>query len=394
VLVNHPDLIKQVFTADAEVLRGGEANAQIGTALLGRYSLIVMDGAEHMRWRKLLLPPFHGERIARYSEHVARACEANLATWPLNTPIELLPRMQEITLETIMAAVFGVRGPITERLRAAVANLVAFGSSEWRMGMMHVAGRIGFTPRSFVRMRDPLDAVLFEVIQQARKDPGLEERDDVLAMLLRTRHEDGSELSDDELRDILVTLLLQGHMSTGTALAWALERLTRHPEALERLVAEAEAEGEDDAYLDAVIKESLRVRPPVGLSMRLVKEPYEIGGYTVQPGMCIAPCILMVQRRADLYPEPLSFRPERFLDVATGTYTWIPFGGGERHCIGRSFALMEIKVVLRTLARCARLAPSTEPDEPITRRGIMFSPRDGGRVVLRERVTTPSYARA
>ena len=188
-------------------------------------------------------------------------------------------------------------------------------------------------------------------------------------MLLGTRHEDGTPLADRELRDILVTLLMQGHMSTGTALAWALERLTRHPAMLERLRAELESGSEE--YLDAVINEVLRLRPPVGLAMRFVKQPYEIGGYEVQPGMLLAPCILMLHRREDIYPNPLEFQPERFLDKPTGTYTWIPFGGGQRHCIGRSFATLEIKVVLRTLALHARFAPSEQPDEEITRRGIM-----------------------
>ncbi len=238
VLVSDPDLVKQVFTADPAVLRGGEANAQIGTALMGKYSLILLDEDEHIMTRKLLLPPFHGEHVERYREHVARACEENLASWPLHTPIELLPRMQEITLDTIMTAVFGVSGPTLERLRAKVTDLVQFASSELRIGMMHVAGRLGRIPRSFLRVRDPLDVVLFKVIDAARRDPRLPERDDVLAMLLRTVHEDGTPLSDRELRDTLVTLLMQGHMSTGTALAWALERLTRHPEILERLRAE------------------------------------------------------------------------------------------------------------------------------------------------------------
>ena len=389
VLVNSPDLVKQVFLADPAVLRGGEANAQIGTALMGKHSVILMDEDEHLQARKLLLPPFHGEKVERYREHVATACEQSLATWPLDTPIELLPRMQEITLDTIMACVFGVSGQELERLGARVADLVAFSSSERNIMMMHVAGRMGRLPRSFLRVRDPFDVALFEVIATARRDPRLDERDDVLAMLLHTTHEDGSPLSDRELRDVLVTLLMQGHMSTGTALAWTLERLTRHPQAWERLVAEVQ-DGGGEEYLDAVIKEAMRVRPPVGLAMRMVERPYDIGGYQVRPGMLLAPCIFMVHRREDLYPEPEEFRPERFLEQPAGTYTWIPFGGGQRHCIGRSFAMMEITTVLRTLAAHARLATSSEPGEAITRRGIMFSPKDGARAVLRERVRTPS----
>jgi len=392
VLVNEPDLVKQVYLADPAVLRGGEANAHIGTALMGSHSVILLDEEEHMRARKLLLPPFHGENVERYRDHVAKACKESLASWPLNTPIELLPRMQDITLDTIMKAVFGVSGSLLESLRGRVTDLVTFASAEWRMGMMHIAGRMHRLPRSFVKVRAPFDAVLFEVVEAARRDPRLDERDDVLAMLLRTRHDDGSELSDPELRDILVTLLMQGHMSTGTALAWTIERLIRNPEVSERLTAEVRDGGED--YLDAVVKEGLRVRPPVGITMRLVKEPYEIGGYEARPGMLIAPCAYMVHHRPDLYPEPDRFRPERFLEQPAGTYTWIPFGGGQRHCIGRSFALMEIKTVLRTLALEARFATSDEPAEGISRRGIMFSPKQGARAVLRERVPADSFVAA
>jgi cytochrome P450 len=359
---------------------------------MGNHSVILLDEDEHTASRNLLLPPFHRDSIQRFSDHVARACEKNLTSWPLHTPIELLPRMQEITLDTIMAAVFGVTGPTVERLRARITDLVAFGADERRVVLMHVAGRLGRVPRSFVRVRDPLDTVLFEVIEAARRDPRLDERDDVLAMLLGTRHEDGTPLADRELRDILVTLLMQGHMSTGTALAWALERLTRHPAMLERLRAEVESGSEE--YLDAVINEVLRLRPPVGLAMRMVKQPYEIGGYEVPPGMLLAPCILMLHRREDIYPNALEFQPERFLDKPTGTYTWIPFGGGQRHCIGRSFATLEIKVVLRTLALQARFAPSEQPDEEITRRGIMFSPKQNALAVLRERVPAGSYVAA
>src|ERR1700691_4463994 len=196
VLVSDPDLVKQVFTADPAVLRGGEANAQIGTALMGRLSLILLDEEEHTTTRKLLLPPSHGERIQRYQDHVAGACEESLADWPLHTPIPLLPHMQEITLKSILSAVFGVSGPTLQRLHARVTDLVAFSSKEWRIGLMHVAGRLGRIPRSFLRVREPFDAVLFEVIEAARRDPHLEEREDVLALLLRTRHEDGSPLSD------------------------------------------------------------------------------------------------------------------------------------------------------------------------------------------------------
>jgi cytochrome P450 len=385
VLVSDPELIKDVFTADPAVLRGGEANKMIGTALLGEHSVILLDDSEHTTQRKLLLPLFHAERVQRYREVMERICEQELASWPLREPFRLLPRMQSITLHAIMSAIFGVtEGTAQEPLRARIRDLEEFAASEMRMAMMHVAGRIGWLPRSFLKVREPLDAVIFEEIDRARRDPRLDERDDILAMLLRACYDDGSAMSDRALRDQMVTLLMQGHMSTATALAWAFERLIRHPEMLERLRAEAESESED--YLDAVVTETLRVRPPVGLCMRLVKQPFQLGEYELEPGMLVAPCIYLLHRREDLYSEPERFRPERFLRQQPGPYTWIPFGGGDRHCIGRSFATLEIKVVLRALALQARFGPAEQGDEQVTRAGVMFSPNRGAQVALLERV--------
>lgn len=391
VLVSDPAVVKDVFNADPDVLRGGEANSMIGTALLGPNSVILLDGPEHMNQRKLLLPLFHGERIARYRGDMERIAEEELATWPVDEPMALLPRMQSITLHAIMSAVFGVTsGEPFEALRARIRDLEEFAGSELRMTMMHVANRLDKLPRSFLRVRDPLDAQIYEEIKRAQQDPRLEERDDILAMLVQAKHEDGSPVTDRELRDQLVTLLMQGHMSTATALAWALERLMRHPEMLERLRAEAQT-GSDD-YVDAVMKETLRVRPPVAMAMRMVKEPYPAGEYEVQPGMLIAPCVYLLHRREDIYPEPDRFRPERFLEQKADSYSWIPFGGGDRHCIGRSFATMEIKVVLRALAARARLEPADPDEEKIGRAGIMFSPSRGVRAVLKER--TPATGAA
>lgn len=385
VLVSDPELVKQVFTADEAVLRGGEANKMIGTALLGPNSIILLDEEQHMAQRKLLLPLFHGDRVQRYCEQMERICEQELDTWPLHEPMPLLPRMQAITLHTIMSAVFGLAGGDRKAaLESRIRDLLDFSASEWRMAMMHVANkRGGKLPKSFLRLREPLDAQVFAEIEAARRDPRLEERDDILAMLLQAQHDDGTPMSDREVRDELVTLLMQGHMSTATTLAWALERLMRHPETFERLRAEARSEGED--YVDAVVKETLRVRPAVPIAMRMVMQPFELGEYVIEPGMLVAPCIYLLHLREDLYPEPERFRPERFLEQKAGTYTWIPFGGGVRHCIGRSFATTEIKIVLHTLARRARFAPAEQGEEKIGRAGVMFSPSDGVRAVLTER---------
>jgi cytochrome P450 len=383
VFIYDPVLVEQVFTADPTVLHGGDAYAQLATALLGKHSLIVLDESEHERARNLLRPSFHLDHVERFREHVTHACEESLATWPLHTPIPVLARMQEITLHTIMTAIFGVSGPVLERLKARVTEIVAYGSNERRMAMIQLWRLRDRMPRSFARLLDAVNAEVYDVIATARRDPNLAQRDDVLAMLLCTTYDDGTAMSDVEIRDELVTLLMQGHQSTGTALAWALERLTRHPDVLERLRDEAQAGQEE--YLDAVVKELLRIRPPLPMALRMAKQPYEIGGYEVEPGMSLAPCSFIIHRRPDIYPDPLQFRPERFLGKPESPYTWFPFGGPPRNCIGRSFATMEIKMVLRTLVLNARFEPSAEPDEGFARRGVMFSPKQGGRVVLRER---------
>jgi cytochrome P450 len=392
VFVSDPELIKKVFTADSEALHGGDAN-MIATALLGEKSVLLLDEREHMTQRKLLLPPFHGERMHRYHGLMERICEEELASWPLNEPLPLLPRMQTITVGVIMSAIFGVTGGARqETLRSRIRSLLNWGANPMRMGRLHLSHRRGTAPaQSFLRVRDPLDALIFEEIERARQDPRLEDRDDILAMLLQAQHDDGSPMTDREVRDQLMTLLIQGHTSTATALAWALERLMRHPDVFERLRAEMETGSED--YLDAVVKETLRLRPPLPMVARRVNRPYRLGDYDLEVGTLIAPCIYLVHRRADLYPEPERFRPERFLEQPAGTYTWIPFGGGERHCLGRSFATAEIKAVLRTLTMQARLVPAEQRDEEIRRRGILFSPSRGARAVLEERVRAAGAAK-
>jgi cytochrome P450 len=386
VVVSDPDLIKDVFTADPTVLHAGHANLTIGTSLLGKYSVLTLDEHDHTVQRKLLLPQFGSERVARYHDVMARICEEDLATWPLNEPIELLPRMQAITRKVIMSAIFGVTGgEEQDRLDTRIANLLEWGAHPLNMTRLHRASkRDSKLPSGFVERRDPLEEAVYQAIEGARQDPRLEERDDILAMLVQARHDDGTPMSDVELRDEMVTLLIQGHASTATALSWALERLLRHPETLERL--RAELEGGDDAYLDAVLKETLRVRPTNPVVIRYVNKPFRLGNYDLDVGTMVAPCIYLLHRRPDLYPEPERFRPERFLEQPAGPYTWIPFGGGDRHCIGRNFATSEIETVLRILVLRARLEPVEQPDESIRKRGILLSPSDSARAVLRERL--------
>jgi cytochrome P450 len=319
VLVSDPRLVEQVFKSDPTELHAGEANSMIGTALLGENSVLLLDEDAHTTQRKLLQMPLHGDRVHRYHDVVTRLCEEEVATWPLHEPIPLLPRMQAITLKVIMTAIFGVTGgPEQERLHARIQGLLQWAASPWRMTKLHLAHRRGKSlPKDFLAARNPLDAVILEEIERARKDPRIDERDDILAMLLQAKHEDGSPMTDRELRDELMTLLIQGHTSTATALSWAFERLARHPESLEKLRTEAQNGGEE--YLDGVFHETLRLRPPIPIAPRRATRPYRLGEYEIEEGTLIAPAIYSVHRREDVYPEPEKFRPERFQEQPAGT---------------------------------------------------------------------------
>jgi cytochrome P450 len=382
--ITDPALIQEVFKADPEVMHGGEANIT-ATAVLGTHSVLVLDGPEHTVQRKLLRAPFQGDRMERYRELMASICEEEIETWPVNEPFELLPRMEAITLKMIMSVIFGVQGgPSQSVLHERIDALLKWGASKFVMPRMRMTVARGKpAPKSFLKVRDPLDAAIFEELERARRDPNLAERDDVLAMLLRTHHDDGSPMTDRELRDALMTLLLQGHSSTATALSWALERLMRHPDVFERLRAELQTGSED--YLDAVVTETLRLRPPVPMVSRHVMQPFRLGPYDLEPGTIVAILIYQVHRRPELYPEPERFRPERFLEQPPSGAAFIPFGGGDRHCIGRTFATTELNAVLRTITQRTRLAPATLADEKLERRRVLFIPSDGARAVLTER---------
>jgi cytochrome P450 family 135 len=379
VFVTHPDAVKQIFTGDPRLLHAGEGNKVLGP-LLGKNSVLLLDEDPHMRERKLMLPPFHGERMRAYRDTMTAVTEAELERWPEGDPLELWPRMQSITLEVIIRTVFGVSD--AERLaalRTALRALLDWGTD---VRLILVIALLGGPERlerlgAYTRTRDRADSLLYEEIRARRAAPDLEERDDVLSMLLQARYEDGRGMSDEELRDELMTLLVAGHETTATALAWAIERLVRHPEMLDRL-----ASGDED-YLDAVVKETLRLRPVLPICIRRLTEPMEIGGRELPAGVGAAPCIYLMHRRPDIYPEPRRFRPERFLEQPAGTYTWIPFGGGVRRCLGATFAVFEMKVVLQTIAARLRLAPADPRAERITRRMITLVPARGTEVVVK-----------
>jgi cytochrome P450 len=376
VFVSHPDAVKQVFTGDPAVLHAGVAN-RVLRPLLGNESVLLLDGRPHLAQRKLLLPPFHGERMQRYGEQMEQIASAEIATWRRDEPMRLWPRMQAVTLEIIVRTIFGeAEGERLQRLRARLRETAAL-TTDWRT-MLALAtigpDRLGRST-SFQRRLDPVDAVIHEAIAARRAEGDLAARDDILSMLLQARHEDGSPMTDVELRDELMTLLVAGHETTATSLAWAIERLLRTPGAMERL-----REGEED-YLDAVVKETLRLRPVLPIVVRKLQAPMEIAGYELPAGITVAPCIHLVHRREDVYPQAARFRPERFLEQPAGTYTWLPFGGGVRRCLGAAFAQFEMKTVLRVLAREVRLSPVRPEAEPVRRRAITLTPGRGTEVV-------------
>jgi cytochrome P450 len=387
VMVSDPELVKRVFTAPADVLHAGEGN-QILKPILGPSSVLLLDEDQHLRQRKLLLPPFHGDRMERYGEVMREVVEAEVERWPAGVAAPAWPQMQAITLEVILRAVFGVvESDRLDPLRSALSAMLDFTGGNLRMAVLVLAGPQRMTNSRLIGFRDLMarvDELVLAEIARHRDYADLDTRDDVLSLLLQARHEDGSGMSDAELRDELMTLLVAGHETTATSLAWALERLTRNPDALERTAAEAPDGG--GPFTEAVIQETLRLRPVIPVVARHVKEPFELGDHLIPAGATITPCILLMHRRPDVYPDPAAFRPERFLERPPGTYTWLPFGGGVRRCIGASFALFEMRVVLSTLlARATVRADEPRRRETTRRRAITLTPSRGARVVLEPR---------
>jgi len=385
ILMSDPDAVRQIFTGDPAKLHAGEANVVL-RPILGANSVLLLDDAPHLAQRKLLLPPFHGERMKRYGELMTEIAEREVATWPADQPMTLMPRMQALTLEIILRAVFGLdEGARLERMRDVLARMMDWTTRPSRFLAMSTFGPARLEQAGiFRRAFGPVDELIFEEIRRRREDPSLAEREDILSMLLQARHEDGSPMSDQELRDELLTLLVAGHETTATSLSWAVERLLRHPDAWDRL------RSGDEPFLDATVKETLRLRPVLPLVVRMLLEPMEIGGWSLPAGVTVAPCIYLMHRRADVYPDPYAFRPERFLRAPpdevrgsepAGTYTWIPFGGGIRRCLGASFALFEMAAVLRVIAQRAVLRPVRPEGERVRRRAIMLTPSREAEVI-------------
>jgi cytochrome P450 len=383
VYVADPALVKAMFTGSPEQFHAGEANATVLEPALGPNSVLTLDEKPHMRQRKLLLPPFHGEQIRRYGELMREVTLREMESWPVGEPFALRPHTQRITLAVIMQAVFGVHDEdrlarferLIERFSERVSAVLAF-----------PVLRRDFGPWSpwakFVRARAALDEFIYEEIalRRAEGENGDGERDDVLSLLLDARYDDGSAMSDEELRDELVTILGAGHETTATGLAWAFERLLRNPPVLERLRASIAA-GEED-YLEATVVETLRARPVIVDVARRLTAPARLGGYEIAAGTFVMAAIAALHYREDLFPEPEEFRPERFLGSRPDNYAWIPFGGGVRRCIGAAFAEYEMRVVLRTILERAELSAPDPKPERVKVRNITLAPGRGARVRL------------
>jgi cytochrome P450 len=380
VYLSDPAEVKEVFTAPPDVLHPGEG-ARILEPIVGANSVILLDERSHLTQRKLMLPAFHGERMEALTGLLEDVTEREVASWPLDTPVALHPRLQALTMEVILRAVFGLDpGSRLDAIRERLAKNLELGANPGSMIPFLQRGR---TWEAFERRRDESDALLFELIEERRAEG--EERDDVLSMLLAARHEDGSPMSNQELRDELMTLLVAGHETTASELAWAFERLARTPDVTRRLLAEIDS-GDGDAYLTATVHETLRRRPVIpNAAPRLTKEPVEIGGFRYPEGVVLIPNAYLIHHDPEIYPDPYAFRPERFLDESPGTYTWIPFGGGRRRCLGASFAMLEMKIVLRAVLSRAEPAQAPDVTEGSRRRAITLSPRRGAVTVLRAR---------
>lgn len=383
VVIADPRDVKRIFTGDPQALHAGEANS-VTLPVAGAESILLADEERHMRRRKLMLPPFHGERLGVYEELIAQIADEEIDCWTPRTKFPIHPAMQAITLRVILRAVFGIED--AERraeLERLIPKLINSRILLWPFLQRDLGARSPW--RRFGALRERVDRLLFEEIERKRRDPALAENEDVLSLLLQARDERGEPMTDTELRDQLVTLLLAGHETSATTLAWAFERLVRSPAILGR-PRESLAQDEED-YLDCVIKETLRVRPIVGVALRRLTVPMPIGEYTVPAGSLLGASMILLHSDPELYPEPEAFRPERFEGGRGDAYSWIPFGGGVRRCLGASFATFEMKIVLRrVLDRCELQAPGPKPERP-RRRYVTNAPDRGARVLLTARRT-------
>lgn len=380
VVLAHPDAVKEVFSHGPQDVNSGEANYALAP-VLGKRNVLLLDGEEHLQRRRMVLPPFHGERMRAYEEVIRQAIREDIAGWPIGEPVAALPRMQALTFSVIMSCVFGVK----EGERVGDLGEVLRGMLAWVTDMRRVLFFFLVGPerldrlRSFRRQVERVDREIFAEISRRRAMSDLHEREDILSLLIQATDEDGRHLSDGELRDELMTLLTAGHETTATLLSWAIYELARDPAGQDRLAEQ------DGAFGDAVITETLRLHPPTGGVVRRLRKPLTISGYELPTGTDVLPVTLLVQRRADLYPDPWAFKPSRFLESRPPAGGWLPFGGSVRRCIGASFAQFEAKIVLEEMTRALRLSPARKRPERTARRAIVLVPSKGARVIAQRR---------
>ncbi|HXC46237.1 MAG TPA: cytochrome P450 [Solirubrobacteraceae bacterium] len=386
VVLSDPEDIKQVFQAPPEVLHPGEG-ARILEPIVGPNSVILLDEKPHLSQRKLMLPAFHGDAMQSLAELMSELTEREIASWPQDQPVALHPRLQQLTLEIVLRAVFGLeQGAQLDRLRELLTQVLEFAENPISLLPFAQRALAGRGPMGRLeRLGEETDRLIFELIEQRRSEDA--QGPDVLTLLLGAEHEDGSPMSPAELRDELVTALVAGHETTASQLAWGFELLARNPRVATRLAGELD-EDPDSAYLTATIQEIMRMRPVLmNAEPRLVKQQVEIGGVSYPPGVVLIASAYLVHHDPDIYPQPYAFRPERFLESeggkAPGTYTWLPFGGGRRRCLGASFALLEMKIVLRAVLERNLVMPVGDRPERARRRSIPISPARGCEVILR-----------
>ena len=381
VVVTDPALAKQVFTASPEDLGNIRPNL---SRIFGPGSVFALEGAEHRRRRKLLTPPFHGKAMKNYESIVEEETLREVASWPEGSEFETLEPMMRITLNIILRAIFGADGDQLETLRRIIPPWVTLGS---RLAVLPTPTReLGrWSPWSrLAGYRRQYDAVIDTLIDQAKSDPHFDERTDILALLLRSTYEDGSPMSRSEIGDELLTLLAAGHETTASTLAWAFERISRHPGVLARLVAEADTDGNE--YRQATILEVQRNRTVIDFAGRHVCAPsVQLGKWLIPQGYSVSVALGQAHSNAREFPDPERFDPDRFVGDRPNVFAWIPFGGGTRRCVGAAFANMEMDVVLRTVLRHFTIETTAEPDEKWHSRGVAFTPKQGGRVTVRRR---------
>lgn len=392
-----PQEIRKVFTAKADHLHAGEANIVLAP-IVGDSSVLVLDEERHLRQRRLLLPPFHGDRMRAYEVAMREITQAAIARWPRGEEFRLREETQAITMDVILRVVFGITD--ADRTREFRDRMNAIEPQRWfkRFALLPIAHRIPTLEErmfaGFNKAMADFDALMHEEIENRRAAPDAAEREDILSMLLQARDEDGNAMTDDELRDELVTLVVAGHETTALSLAWTFELMLRHPQVWQSVVREALAPEGESEYVDAVIKESLRMRPIIPLVARVIKEPWSIAGYDVKPGRVVAPNIFLSHYREATWGDPEVFRPERFIEGQPEGSVWLPFGGGMRRCIGASFALYEMRVVIQEIARALEVNATRAQPERVVRRAITFAPGKDVPIVVRDRSGGDGVARA